>query len=87
MMKKTLIEVNYSKLNEDSVIVFKNGKWTAVSKTAFLDNVHKELDDLNNKITTESNERKEDINNIQNDIKDIKNQLKLILGEDENEEE
>ena len=86
MIKKTLVEVNYSKLSEDSVIVFQNGKWVAISKTAFLDNVHKDLDNLENKMIKEFEHYKVFENSITNRIKDIEDKIKIILGEDENEE-
>lgn len=87
MIKKTLVEVHYSKLSEDSVIVFQNGKWVAISKTAFLDNVHKDLDNLENKIMKEFEHYKEFENNITHRIEDVEDKVKVVLGEDENEEE
>lgn len=87
MIKKTIVEVHYSKLSEDSVIVFQNGKWVAISKTAFLDNVHKDLDNLENKIMKEFEHYKEFENNITHRIEDVEDKVKVVLGEDENEEE
>ncbi len=87
MIKKTLVEVHYSKLSEDSVIVFQNGKWVAISKTAFLDNVHKDLDNLENKIMKQFEHYKEFEDNITHRIDDVEDKVKVVLGEDENEEE
>lgn len=84
-MKKSIIEVSYNKLDENSVIVFKEGKWIAISKTAFLDVIHKELDTLSGEIAQEKRERQEDINNINAQLERIGDVLQYILGEEPKE--
>ena len=84
-MKKSIIEVNYNKWDENSVIVFKEGKWIAISKTAFLDVIHKELNNLYAKIDTERQEREDAINSINEQLERIGNVLQYILGEEPKE--
>ena len=86
-MKKTLVEVNYSKLSEDSVIIFQNGKWVAIPKVVFLNGIRKEILELNNKLTSESDERKSDVNDLRTEIEKLSNKVEYILGEEEPQNE
>ena len=86
-MKKTLIEVNYDKLNENSIIVFKDDNWIAIPKNAFLDGVYKEIAWLREALTEETRKRleKECLTDIE--LSGLKKHIKVLEGEEDNEEE
>lgn len=88
-MKKNIVEVNFDKLNNNDVIVFKNGKWTAVPSTVFLNTVVKSVNELNEKVDNELRERDLEIKDLKKSINDLEHQIYVLLGEEdpENEEE
>ena len=86
-MKKTLIEVNYDKLDENSVIVFKNDNWIAIPKSAFLDSVYKELQRLEERINELHRLRLEDGQVTMDALNNHESRIKVLEGEEDNEEE
>lgn len=82
-MKKTIIEVNFDeKLNENDIIIFKNGKWKALNKAVFLNFVNKNLVELDDKIDAEALERSIIVESLKKENKNIKKVISYILGEE-----
>ena len=82
-MKKTIIEVDFDeKLNENDIIIFKNGKWKALNKAVFLNLVNKNLVELDDKIDAEALERSIIVESLKKENKNIKKVISYILGEE-----
>ncbi len=92
-MNKVLLEVNFNnKLNENDIVVFQNGKWIAVNKEIFLNDVYKKCKNLNSKLDDEITDRNLANNQIHHEIEEInatlevfREQINFILGEDDND--
>lgn len=87
-MNKKLVEVHFNEnINESSIIVFKNNKWIALDKNAFLDDVHKQIKELCDKLNEEIDAREEHETQVANAMNGIVNDIKYLKGEEDNEEE
>ena len=82
-MKKAIVEVNFNeKLNENDIILFKDGKWKAINKSVFLNLISKNLIDLDSKIDAESLQRNVAIEGLQKENEKMKKVITYILGEE-----
>ena len=82
-MKKMLIEVNYDKLNNDSIVIFENKEWVAVPKSVFLDGVYKEIICLREEITELNRQRLEKECLIDIELSGLKKRIRVLEGEED----
>ena len=86
-MKKTLIEVNYEEINNNSVLIFKDDKWTAVPKNAFLDSINEEIGLLKKALVEETKKRLEAEFLINLNVSALEKRIEILEGVDEPEPE
>ena len=87
-MKKSIIEFYYEgELSHDSVIVYRGKQWVAIPSEVFLDGVNKKIKELEQMIKDEGQRREENCDALSRRIYTLDEQVKMILGEDDDEEQ
>lgn len=85
-MKKSIIEVHFDKLNENSVIVYQKGRWVAINKEIFLNNVDNKLAEARHLLDVEVRTRYEEDVRILDKIDELEHKINYILGEEDEPE-
>ena len=80
---KKLIEVEFdTKVDENSIIVFKNDKWITVRKSVFLNDIYDMIKKTNDDLKKEWSERVSKDNKIEEKVQENKHDIKILLGEE-----
>lgn len=87
-MKKQLIEIQIkNKINENSVLMYSDGKWCVIDKAVFLNELYESSHKNETDIVLEKETRLYEITELQRQIDMLKSKVKYLSGEElENEE-